>query len=52
MVTLGKELGLRHTGIYQFEGLSSLVTMLLAGNGLRDEEIVCRLPDIDMCELA
>eukprot|EP00092_Neocalanus_flemingeri_P104583 GFUD01133980.1.p1 GENE.GFUD01133980.1~~GFUD01133980.1.p1 ORF type:complete len:135 (-),score=33.75 GFUD01133980.1:112-495(-) len=51
MVTLGRELGLRHTGIYQFQGLPSLVTMFLAGNGFSNEKRVCRLPDVNLCEL-
>ena len=50
MVTLGKELGLRHTDIYRYEGLPALLTKFVAGNDFRDGERVCRLPDVDMCE--
>lgn len=49
MVTLGKELGLGHTGIYQFDGLSSLLRMLLSNSGLSNGQAVCRRLNIQQC---
>ena len=50
MVVMGKELGLLHTGIYQYEGLPQLIRRFLSGK-LRSGEILCRLPDVESCKI-
>ena len=49
MVTFGKELKLRHTDIYQFEGLSDLVLEFVEGKDTVRGEMVCRLHNFGNC---
>ena len=51
MITLGKGLDLGHTGIYQYLGLPALMTSFLAGNEMSTGERICRLADVDLCEI-
>jgi len=50
MVVMGKELGLLHTGIYQYESLPQLLRRFLSGK-LRSGEILCRLPEVESCKI-